>query len=248
MALVHTVNDPIVVSSDCSTITITDGTGTYDAGTNVGGYGTPSPARGARGVLSKIVSFNLDSAVKDTTILIGFAPLADTSWEQANLVDGLYNIYTLSAPLWDIAAANLIGDIVYYENGALTGFYTCLIATTTIAPDDNDVNWVATPSTVFEASTIEANNTMIVSSAFVFFLQCAADACYSKATLGLTANIMNGSCNNGNTSADTKEWMKLRAMHNGMTLAITATEYLDAQELAEYLAAYCLELNCDCGC
>lgn len=30
-------------SSDCSTVSITDLTGTYDASTNVGGYGTPNP-------------------------------------------------------------------------------------------------------------------------------------------------------------------------------------------------------------
>lgn len=135
LAQVFTISE----SQDGSVITISDGTGTYDAISNLGGYGSPNTARTdvALIALGKYKASNGDTALTLDT----FNPETVTSFTVSNLtLDGYYQfkIYTIDRYIAQPATLNtFVYD--FTTHGLKRGNGTSFISATYQELEDNQV-------------------------------------------------------------------------------------------------------------
>jgi hypothetical protein len=248
MALILKVDPTITVSSDCADVTVSDGTGDYDAGTNPGGYGAPNTVRGEIALYMQAYSYNNDASVNVKEILTSTDnPLAVTAWQYKPSIDGYYKFRIIGAKAWDIAVAYMAENIIYFVGGsaATTGLYQAIQNSTGETPEANPTYWAMITTTELNNADVDAEDLLEASELQDYFLACNSAVCYSKATVQLTSGIV-GSCNCDTN--DMKDWQNIHALYNGMLVLIEQDQQYDAQKVAQFMEDVCEEANCDCGC
>src|SRR5690242_17243031 len=99
------------ISKDCTTLTITDTTGSYDAVTNLTGYGVPNEVRSN---LYNKLFLTLKKSTGDEPISIdAYDENTKSSWEIIINEDGWYEAYLFGCLVWGSGITYQLGYISY---------------------------------------------------------------------------------------------------------------------------------------
>jgi hypothetical protein len=112
--------------ADCTEAIYDDDTGTYNAGTNPGGWGSPNPERTDYNLYGLLTDKQPEGTDTDTAYTNNAAE-ADTltAWTYEISADGWYRAYSIAIRDWDATAAYSVNQIIYY----LGTLYKCIVTT-----------------------------------------------------------------------------------------------------------------------
>lgn len=130
---------------------IVDNTGTYDATTNPGGYGSPNPARSDLDLYVFAYKKNYDSDDQELDVTIS-TPATQELWNTELVGDGHYRYEVIGTEKWVIGETYALDQVVYF-NGK---FYKA--TTAHLAADSNDPEDVGAP---WEEITLETLKTTV---------------------------------------------------------------------------------------
>lgn len=140
-------------------VVLTDITGSYNAGTNPGGYGAPNATFAAYGHYAIIRKKNVNSVADVVLTLDTYNPITDTVFQADRDTDGWYEGTKLNIPVWDSGTSYVAGTLttgnVVVDDGII---YYCILNNSNSKPSLNPTRWTA----VSDLTTIEANTTIIV--------------------------------------------------------------------------------------
>lgn len=113
MALLTTVS----MSFTASTVVLANTTGTYDALTNLTGYGTPNAAFSDYAHYAIIRKKNVNNVADEVLVLSSYDPTLAVSFSAPRATDGWYEGKELSILIW--TAGTYAADIVKYNGGVV---------------------------------------------------------------------------------------------------------------------------------
>jgi hypothetical protein len=149
MALVPVVT----MAFGASTVSITDATGTYDALTNVTGYGSPNAEFSDYAHYAIIRKKNVNEVADSVLVLTSYDPTVATSFSAPRTVDGWYEGKKLNILIW--TAGTYAADIVKYHGGVVYKANTSTSEEPGVGSE-----W----DVVSDLTTIEANASVIVTT------------------------------------------------------------------------------------
>lgn len=130
------------ITSDCKTLTVIDNTGTYDAGSNPGGYGAPNIARSSL-YLKLFVTLKKSTGDEPQTIS-EYDENTESSWDISIANDGVYELYLFACLAWDSGTTYAINHVVY--SAAQDKFYKSL--------QDSNTNNAVTDTNYWAEATV----------------------------------------------------------------------------------------------
>lgn len=164
-------------SDDCDTLTFTDTTGAYDAGTNPDGYGAPNLADSA--VTDVRFEFTLPNATSKTVVDTTFLPPTSTqdfvksNFSTTEVPDGTWHLtYKVYGP--DIAS----GSISVNEEYIVTGYTS--VTYNSVTYNDGDIFTGVTGVTTYSTSGTGTVGKLESSRTNNFFLYCNVQLCLKE--------------------------------------------------------------------
>lgn len=218
-------------SSDCTTITLTDSTGTYNASTNPGGYGTPNWDRADTALLLFVTWKGSDG--DEAISITAYNEFTVTSWSITIAKDGWYQYALYGCPVYDGATSYVLNNVVYYDDK----FYIALGPSTGSQPDGNPSDWAEITSV---ATMDDANNVyedIVNDDVKCFTNQCAATYVHKY----VCANC-------GCADKEGKLYERIRRLIESAEYSWDKGDRTDFQEKIEKATEICDDTDCGCGC
>ena len=218
-------------SSDCKTLTITDSTGTYAAGTNPGGYGTPNDARTVLYLLFFMT--HKKSAGDEAVTVPAYTALTVASWALTISEDGWYQAFITAAKAW-ASGSFIIGDIVYYTVDSK--FYVCKANATTQNPTDT-ANWTE----ITKVSQLDTDTGLTARSVVDFWVDCFSQSCKAVAAI----DYVSEKCD---CVKDGSVYSRIRVLVEAAQRNVDEGNWAQAQKIQEWTEQICQDTGCGCGC
>jgi hypothetical protein len=217
---------------------VEDDTGTYNATTNPGGYGSPNPVRASLALFVYGYKF-MPNPDEDTTLNIinNNDPVNVTSWQVDMNMDGYHYIRVLGFNIWSAVATYQIDNLVFYQ----TRYYRALAITTNEDPINNPLVWQ-------EELDLTTDEIYANASIYTYQLDTVINSrgkqCYQKAVLKEAQENCN--CFGSVPGPVVKPYMQIFVHLNAANFLCRQQKYAQADAELQYLASYCNNINCGC--
>lgn len=222
------------ITADCSTVVITDSTGSVSAtGYGVGG-------NQARATLALKVCLSLRKSTGRETIAIdAYNEFTASTWSVTVTEDGWYEIYFFGCLAWSGATTYAQYEIVY--DATTDAFYKSAQAANTNHAVTDTAWWTATTDVEDFATAVALPQTSTYQTTTNYIELCRTRKC--EAAMLVAAGC---DCNNSTTD-QLQQYEKVRMKMEAATIQAADSNYTEAQEIIENLQAIC-ENEVDCGC
>jgi hypothetical protein len=223
-------------TADCLTVTITDQTGDYDAVDNPGGYGTPNPDRADLALFLygwKWVSPDADDPEDIPLVIDNTDPINVTEWQIEESLDGYYYYKLFAVPVWDIATAYVIDDVVY--DSTYQEYYKAIAPSTGSQPGDNPANWEVVDNLIEE----EENESLTV-QLYNDAITCRAEACWSQ----VLSDYSDQCCKDCDGLDICSQWIKTDALLQAAFMNIYQEKWREADYILSTLKDLCADVDC----
>jgi len=224
------------ISSNCTSMVVTDITGNYNASTNLGGYGAPNDTRVS--LYLKLLVNLRKSTGREVIAVPAYNENTATTWTITIAEDGWYELYLFACKVWDAAITYALSAVVY--SVATDSYYKSIQA--------GNLNNAVTNTTWWTAITTDVNDYL------------AAVALPQTATYEVTKNVVE-LCSSRKCEAQMllkancdccdecmlQEYEKVRMKIEGAGWNEALGNFTEAQEIVENLNTICGELE-DCNC
>lgn len=224
------------ITSDCSTLNITDQTGNYDVTTNPGGFGGPNEIRA-----NLYIKLFLTNKKSTGDVAIAIDPYDENtvaSWSIPITEDGYYEVFSFACLAWGSGITYQTGYIAY--DAATDKFYKSL-------QDSNtnhlvtDTAWWAEATTIDEfLVAVNASQPDTYYDIYSYIELCRSVECRNDAIL------KEADCNCIDKCI-IKDYEKLRTLIEAIQIKAASLEYTNAQVIVERVQEICANLP-DCGC
>jgi hypothetical protein len=227
------------IDSDCDTITVTDGTGTYDVNDNPGGYGAPNTERANLGLYLFGYEYNPDG--DDSLLTVDNTnPTGVTGWNIDVSGDGYVYFILLAVPVWDAGTTYAIGDIVE----ASGVFYRSLTAgNLNNAPAGDLTNWeVLTDATLIANYTSAANITAELQTRDDDVIVCNSEKGFAQEVSKAAAGTCCSSCQTAN------RWERMNVLLQAAYVQLARNQFTKAHTLVKQIEREIVDAKCaSCG-
>ncbi len=221
------------ISEDGLTMLIKDDTGAYDADTNVGGYGTPNPARNTLALFLLCWNMRYDGEVSITPVaedIATYDPTDVTEWTVTLNKDGWQQAIVYGVKLYSTATLFEVNEVVYdVSSGELrkiltvsgSGPYTYTYDVVLPATLD-DTDYIIPYTYVLNDYAIPSITTCFNKTVEYYFLTLE--------------------------SSDFDRMLKIDAYLKSIRYSFLSGSYAPAQAKVEQVEALCSCFTADCNC
>lgn len=222
------------LSSDGTTLTITDDTGSYDASENPGGYGSPNEARADLALFLKAYNKRYDGEdeIQDTELSISTYDPEDVSeWTLTMNEDGWIQATVYGLKLYDIATSFQISELTY---DAATNQIRKISTKTGVGP------YTYTYEVVTEAALADDESVILFETIYNTYAIPGLCTCHYKANKYYFTN--------GQQEEDFNRYQEIDALLTSIKYDFGFGSYADGQKNVEQAEEICTCFTEDCGC
>lgn len=230
-------------ADNCGEAIIDDTTGTYDAGSNPGGYGAPNEDRADLALYLFAIKKGYNTADVELSYTNVDAE-ADTvaSWTVPVSVDGWHRFRVLGIPQWDSGTSYALNQVVW-ENDDL---FIATTAGTTIGDAPSGAGsgeWsttVPTLATIYDDPVTYGPTTTVHIGERDQTLFCLSNKCYAD----LVSDGSKGGCCDDCAEENKNTLCDVEAMLEGAKVAASRGRYLESEKKVLIVTDLCAGKDC----